>query len=109
MFVEVRSGLPKSLYLLFRRLEVDGDFRLPSLLKSRIDLFNNRTPAHGYLFHLPGLLFCDSIQVILKVDEGKQHRHHQIESKADRLAPVVMIEKLFANLEDYDDPQEPGK
>lgn len=70
-----------------------------------VDLFDDGpAAAHGQRFGFLGLFSRDSIQLVLKVDEGKQDRHDQIESKADRLAPVVMIEQLFANLEDYNDP-----
>jgi hypothetical protein len=113
MAVQIRSHLPKSLYLLLGKVRegvaTDCGLEGEKLHSCTHSLNGGAAARRSQFFGLPGLVSRNSIQLILKVDEGKQDRQDQIESKADRLTPVVMIEQLFANLEDYNDPQKPGE
>ena len=55
------------------------------------------------------LLLRDPIEGKLEVDEGKQERGNQVEPHIHRFAIVVVVQQLLAQLEDYDDPEEPGE
>jgi hypothetical protein len=48
--------------------------------------------AHHRFGGQSGLLFRNTIQMVLEVDEGEQDGHDQVEPEADGLAAVIVIE-----------------
>lgn len=55
------------------------------------------------------LLPRDLVESELEVDEGEQESEEPVQTQVDRLAAVVMLDKLFAEFVDDDDPKKPGE